>query len=158
MQIAKGIAAGFIATVVLSAFMLLKAKMGMLPEMNAIKLLSGMSHKMAGTPAMPAVGWFWHFLIGSVLWGGLFAAFHRSLPGASEVTRAVWLSVLAWLAMMIVVMPVAGKGLFALSIGPMAAVATLVLHIIFGVALGYSFDRFTKESKTEVDQQQTQDA
>jgi hypothetical protein len=37
--------------------------------------------------------------------------------------------------MMILFMPLAGHGLFALSLGPQPAVATLVLHLIYSVSL-----------------------
>ena len=42
----------------------------------------------------------------------------------------------AWLAMMIVMMPMAGAGLFGLGLGMMTPVATLVLHVVYGLVLG----------------------
>jgi len=45
-------------------------------------------------------------------------------------------AVVAWLMMMIVVMPMAGAGMFGLGLGMMAPVATLVLHVLFGQVLG----------------------
>ena len=47
--------------------------------------------------------------------------------------------------MMIVFMPIVGHGLFALGIGFPATVATLVLHLIYGAALGVSYDRMTAQ-------------
>jgi len=38
--------------------------------------------------------------------------------------------------MMLVLMPLVGAGFFALDLGVMAPVATLVLHVIFGAVLG----------------------
>jgi hypothetical protein len=38
--------------------------------------------------------------------------------------------------MMIVMMPMAGAGLFGTGLGMMTPVATLMLHIVFGVVLG----------------------
>ena len=38
--------------------------------------------------------------------------------------------------MMIVMMPMAGAGLFGLGLSMMTPVATLVLHIVFGLVLG----------------------
>ena len=52
---------------------------------------------------------------------------------------------LAWLAQMIFFMPLAGNGLFALSLGPQATVATLVLHLIYGAALGVAYAKFAHE-------------
>ena len=38
----KGMVAGFVATVVISALMLMKTMMGVMPELNPIKMMSGM--------------------------------------------------------------------------------------------------------------------
>jgi hypothetical protein len=45
--------------------------------------------------------------------------------------------------MMIVMMPMSGAGLFGMSLGMMAPVMTLMLHVIFGFALGvvYALER-----------------
>ncbi|WP_336367732.1 DUF6789 family protein [Marinobacter sp. C2H3] len=145
----KAIVAGFIATIILSVIMVLKSMMGVLPQMNAIAMLAQMAHGMAGMPASPAVGWVLHFLIGSVLWGVLYALLYAKLPGASALPKALSFSVLAWLLMMVVVMPMAGKGLFGFGIGIMAAVATLILHLIWGLALGVIYRMLTRPSGTE---------
>ena len=43
--------------------------------------------------------------------------------------------------MMVVLMPMAGKGFFGLGIGWMAPVMTLMLHLIFGAVLGWVYGR-----------------
>lgn len=138
-NIGKGIVAGFIATVVLSILMLMKSAMGMLPALNAIQMQTQMLHSFMGTPAAPVVGWISHFIIGTVFWGGLFGAFNHLVPGKNELAKGVVFSVAAWLLMMFIVMPMAGAGFFGLNIGVMAPVATLVLHLIFGAVMGYSY-------------------
>lgn len=141
-MVGKGILAGLIATVVLSALMIMKSAMGLMPEFNAIKdwvtILSGF-----GLPATPVAGWIAHVVFGSVVWGGLYAALYDKLPGSALVS-GITFGVIGWLGMMVVFMPMAGHGMFALGIGPMVAVATLVLHIIFGAVLGLSYDRLTR--------------
>jgi len=57
-----GVGAGFAATIVLSAMMVLKAMAGIMPEVNVIALLS----TMLGEPGMPLIGWIAHFAIGTV--------------------------------------------------------------------------------------------
>jgi len=137
-NIGHGIVAGFVATVVLSVLMLIKAGLGMLPEMNAIRMLAQMGNQYVGLPAAPALGWLAHFLIGAILWGVLFAALVRHLPGALWL-RGVLFSIGAWLLMLIIVMPMAGAGFFGLGIGVGAPVATLVLHLVFGAVLGATY-------------------
>lgn len=127
----KGMAAGFVATIILSALMLLKAQIGMMPELNIIKMLSN----MLGATS-PAVGWIPHFLIGTVLWGTLFAWLDPSIPGESHWLKGIWFGIGAWLLMMIIIMPMAGAGFFGANLGIMAPVMTLILHMVYGVVLG----------------------
>ncbi|MEO8537343.1 MAG: DUF6789 family protein, partial [Betaproteobacteria bacterium] len=42
----------------------------------------------------------------------------------------------AWFLMMVIVMPMAGTGVFGLDLGMMAPVMTLILHLIYGAVLG----------------------
>ena len=142
-RIAKGILAGFVATVALSAMMVLKAKMGMLPQMNAIKMLSTMAHGFMGTPLTPVVGWMLHFIIGSVIWGALFALLFDRMPSQIPAIKGLLFGTAAWVLMMIIVMPMAGAGFFGLHLGIGAPIATLVLHGVFGAVLGITFDKLT---------------
>ena len=129
-MIGSGIAAGFVATVVLSAIMLVKHSMGLMPELDPIAMITA----MAGANS-PALGWIAHFVIGSIFWGIGFAVVSPYLPGPFWL-RGVIFAVGAWLLMMIVMMPMAGAGLFGLGLSMMTPVATLVLHIVFGLVLG----------------------
>ena len=135
-HIGKGIIAGFAATVVLSALMVMKAMMGMMPDMNAIKMLTGMAHHLVATPATPVVGWLLHFMIGTLIWGYLFALLFNYLPSQSTAIKGVVFGTAAWLLMMVMVMPMAGAGLFGLHLGIGAPVATLILHWVYGAVLG----------------------
>ena len=128
--IGRGIVAGFVATIVLSAIMLMKQSMGLMPELDPIAMIAG----MAGASS-PAVGWIGHFVIGSVFWGAGFAIVSPYLPGPYWL-RGTTFAVGAWLMMMIVMMPIAGAGPFGLSLSMMVPVASLVLHVVFGLVLG----------------------
>ncbi|HUX25588.1 MAG TPA: DUF6789 family protein [Burkholderiales bacterium] len=129
-NIVKGVIAGFVATVVLSLLMVMKSAMGLMPELDVISMLS----TMMGSGL--AMGWIAHFMIGTVIWGGLFALLAPSLPGGSLWLKGVMFGVGAWLLMMVAVMPMAGAGLFGMKFGMVAPVMTLVLHVIFGTVLG----------------------
>ncbi len=142
----KGMVAGFAATVVLSALMVMKTMMGVMPELDIIAMLS----KMMG--ASFAMGWITHLMIGTVVWGGLFVWLAPYLPGGSHWFKGVIFGVGAWLMMMLAVMPMAGAGLFGMNFGMMAPVMTLVLHIIFGAILGgvYGAERPETVSQPQV--------
>lgn len=136
-DIKGGLLAGFIATIVLSVLMIAKTMMGVMPELDVISMLSA----MMGAPS--AMGWIGHFIIGTIAWGGGFALLYGVLPGGSAVSKGIVFGIIAWLGMMIVVMPMAGAGLFGMTFGMMAPVMTLVLHVIFGAVLGAVYARAT---------------
>ena len=127
----KGMVAGFVATIVMSALMLMKQKMGVMPQLNPIQMLNDMMGASA-----PLVGWAAHFMIGALAWGVLFALLDPRLPGRSHWIKGTVFGFGAWLMMMVVVMPMAGAGVFGMQLGMMAPVMTLVLHLIFGAVLG----------------------
>ena len=130
-NIFKGMVAGFVATVVLSALMVTKSMMGLMPELDVIAMLSKM---MGGSSATMA--WIAHFMIGTVVLGGLFAWLDPYLPGKRHWLKGIAFGIGAWLLMMVAVMPMAGAGLFGMNFGIMAPGMTMVLHIIFGAVLG----------------------
>jgi len=142
-RLLKGITAGFAATVVLSALMVMKQMMGIMPELDVAQMLTSML-------ALPSVafGWLMHFVIGSVAWGVLFAIVAPRLPGGI-IFRGIVFGIAAWLMMMVAVMPMAGAGLFGMQLGIMAPMMTLVLHIVFGAVLGWVYGALTSESQRQ---------
>lgn len=48
--------------------------------------------------------------------------------------------------MMIMLMPMAGAGLFGMKMGLMAPMMTLVLHLIFGTVLGWCYGRLIEDN------------
>jgi len=136
-DIPKGLLAGLVATVVLSVLMVAKAMMGIMPELDIPKMLAG----MVGSPDMPAIGWLLHAVIGIVIYGVGIAVLDSKLPGNNHVGHGIMLGVIGWLLMMVIVMPMVGAGLFGMNMGIMAAVMTLMLHLIFGAVLGWVYGR-----------------
>ena len=132
---AAAVIAAFVATVVLSVMMLIKGAMGVLPQLDIAAMLA----TMMGSPGSIGLGWLAHFVIGTVGYGVAFAVLAAAIPVRSPVAKGVVLGLAGWLMMMIVVMPMAGAGLFALNIGIAAAVMTAVLHVVFGAVLGWVF-------------------
>jgi uncharacterized membrane protein YagU involved in acid resistance len=129
-----GFAAGIIATVVLSALMMLKGMMGMMPDLDVIGMLSSVMGAAA------AIGWIAHFVIGAIF-GLIFAGVFGAVDKTGAVLRGIGLGIAGWLVMMIVLMPMVGGGVFGLSMpsGMMVPVATLLLHVIFGAVLGVTY-------------------
>ncbi len=136
-NIGKGLLAGLAATVVLSILMVLKAMMGLMPELDLPKMIAG----MVGSPDTPAIGWAIHFMIGVVLYGIAMALLDEHLPGNGSTTHGLILAFVGWLIMMVVMMPMAGAGIFGMKMGAMAPIMTLVLHLVFGAVLGWTYGK-----------------
>jgi hypothetical protein len=124
--------------------MIVKSMMAIMPELNPVHMLFGMAHQRMGTPDTPIVGWVLHFMIGTVLWGALFALLYKSLPGKRPLVKGLVFSVLAWLLMMVIPMPMSGAGLFGMNLGIMAPVMTLMLHLVWGAVFGASYGALDK--------------
>ncbi|MEP7206940.1 MAG: DUF6789 family protein [Casimicrobiaceae bacterium] len=135
----KGLMAGFVGTVVLSAIMMIKAAMGFMPQLDVIGMLSNM---LGGSRA---TGWLAHFVIGTVIWGLLYTAVFGAAPDG-HWWRGIVLGIAAWLMMMVVVMPMAGAGLFGMSMGIVAPVMTLMLHVVYGWVLGAVYGTLVRRS------------
>jgi hypothetical protein len=126
----KGMGGGFVGTIVLSAIMVMKSAMGLMPQFDMIGMLASM---LGGSRS---VAWVVHFLIGTVLWGGLFAWLDPHLPSRSHWLKGTLFGIGAWVVMMVVLMPMAGAGLFAVKLGMMVTMATLILHAVYGAVMG----------------------
>jgi hypothetical protein len=144
MNVKAGLIAGFMATVALSILMIAKSAMGLMPPLKPIEDIVHVAYVLTSLNLPHPFGWLGHFFLGTVIWGLIYAAWHASLPGA-PVVKGLIFAALAWLAMMILFMPLAGHGLFALSLGPQAVVATLVLHLVYGAVLGVVYAKVAHE-------------
>jgi hypothetical protein len=136
-HIGKGFAAGLVATLVLSALMVVKTMVGLMPQMSFPGLLAA----LMGAPGKLLVGWIVHFMIGVIAYGTAIAWIAKSGRGNSFIVQGVLIAVVGWLTMMAVLMPMAGAGLFGLGMGIGVPVMTLVLHLIFGAVLGWMYGR-----------------
>ncbi len=134
-SIKSGLTAGFAASAVLGALMVIKGQLGLLPELNPIEDIVAIADRYTGLQFPPSLGWVVHFFIGTVVWGIIYTWIRKILPGPAFVKGLIF-GLLAWLPMMVVFMPVAGHGFFGLSLGLAVPIAALVLHLVFGVVLG----------------------
>ena len=140
-NIIKGIIAGFVATIVLTLFMMVKKTMGVMPELDPVHMIAEMVTQKMGIEPNIIIGWVLHFGIGSVAWGAGLVILNDILPGSGQIVKGIAMGLAAWLLMMVATMPMAGAGFFGMSMGVMAPILTLILHIIFGLALGFTFKK-----------------
>lgn len=135
MDVGKGLLAGFIATLALSALLLVKQAVGLMPSFDLIRLLT----VIFGGGA--AVGWLAHFMIGTMLWGLLFPLVEDAFGPMRFWVKGMWFGVAAWLLMMVIILPLAGAGFFGARYGIGAPVLTLLLHLAYGWVLGFAYGR-----------------
>src|SRR5215204_1976975 len=126
----KGVIAGFIATLVLSALMILNSAIGLMPQIDFVRLLTTL-----GT-LTTASSWMDQFIVGVVVWGLLFAAIDATTTRSAFWMKGMIFGVFAWLMMMVTFMPLAGAGFFGARIGITAVLGLLFLHLVYGVVLG----------------------
>jgi Family of unknown function (DUF6789) len=138
-QIRNGIIAGFAATIVMSLIMVLKKSTGVMPELDPVHMLTVMASQKMGINESPIVGWLIHFMIGAVIWGGIYGAVNNILPLQKHVLKGMMLASVPWLMMMLGAMPMNGAGMFGLKISIMVPVFTIIVHLIYGAVLGRSY-------------------
>lgn len=123
-SLVRAVAAGLAATIVLSAVMLMKQAMGIMPVLNPIAMIS----QMIGTQQQ-ALGWVVHFLIGAGLWGVAFTWLDPMLPGPHWFRGALF-GTGAWVIYDDRYHAHNRCWLFGMKLGVMAPVATLAMHWI----------------------------
>src|SRR5712671_3840322 len=129
----KGLAAGVIATIVLSVVMLLNSSLGFYPQADLIRLLRNL-----GTLTTPSA-WMDHFIIGVVIWGLLFASYDAVAARPSYWLKGVIFGVFAWVVMMVAFLPLAGSGFLGSKLEGATLVGLLILHLIYGAVLGGAY-------------------
>lgn len=128
-----GLIAGFVATAVLSAMMLMKERARFMPEMDMIGMISVMMRTSR------PVGWAVHFVVGTVVYGLAYAWIFAGIWSGTYWLSGLALGILGWLIAMLAMTPMAGKGVFGMEIGAMAPVMSLTMHAVFGVILGWLY-------------------
>jgi len=130
-NLGKAIAGGFLGTILLTLMTRFVA-----PMMTGQKM--DMAEKLGGMTGMGKVaGMIMHFLIGSVIFGLIYAlVLFRILPG-KPWQKGVLAGVIFWLALEAVTMPMIGGGFFSSQMGGMKMViSALVAHLVYGITLG----------------------
>src|SRR5260370_35222715 len=105
----KGMIAGFVATLILSGLMVLNSTMGLMPQINIVRMLANL-----GTLSTTAA-WMDHFIVGVVIWGLLFAVYDGVATRPAHWLRGFMVGGFAWLMMIDAVVPLGGTGLFGAS-------------------------------------------
>jgi uncharacterized membrane protein YagU involved in acid resistance len=127
----QAISGGFIATLAITAVMYWVAPFLLGSPMDIAKTLGDFL----------GIGWnagmVLHFINGSLIFPLAYAFVLFGLLPGGPIAKGVTFGVVLWLLAQSVVMPMVGAGFFSANAGGlMAAVASLIGHLIYGATLG----------------------
>ncbi len=128
--IGKAILGGAVGTALMTGMMYMVA-----PRMGLHMDIAAMLGSVMG--GQWAAGMAAHLMLGTLVFPAIYAlVLFAKLPGAPIVRGAVW-GIGLWLMAQLVVMPMMNAGVFSSNAGGMmAAVGSLIGHLLYGGALG----------------------
>lgn len=136
-RFALGFAGGMVATILMSIPMIIGTVMGVSPMPQPIPaaIVGTVFGEGMPQPLLLLLAALAHLAYGG-FWGGVLAVLVQPVT----VWKGIGLGLFLWLIMQLVVLPFLGWGPFGTAITPMIAGATLVLHLIYGAAVGWLVD------------------
>ena len=81
-SIKSGLTAGFAASALTGALLVIEAQLGIAPEIDPVRDIAAIVDKCAGLKFPSKPGFVVHFLTGTVGWGLLYAWVRKGLPGS----------------------------------------------------------------------------
>lgn len=141
-RVKKGMIAGFTATVVVSVLEAVNVMFG--PWVDPFPNLVAY---MIGMPGNLAVGWIAHFVIGTVVLGGLFGILCPRLPTDTPETKGILFAVGAWVLLMLAVVMFGNPRMFSGQAGFASIAWMLATHAVFGIVLGNVYARLVRREK-----------
>jgi hypothetical protein len=144
-DILRGIQAGLVATLVLSVVTI---SWDVLPQLDPVVLIRGVLGDLevkSGVAAVPAIGWIWNVMVGT-LWGGmLFSLMQPILPGRKGATKGACFGLGCALLVMVMVIPMAGAGYYGMELHALAPLVTLGVYLVYGIVLGATYGALVGE-------------
>ncbi len=143
-RLAVGFGWGVVATIAMSVLMILGVITGLSPMPSPIP--EAIFNKGLGLLGVGLPGPLIMLLaaVAHLSYGGVAGALLAALTRPVTVWKGLGWGVLLWIVMQVAVFPLLGWGLFGVAITPRIAVATLVLHLVYGATLGLLMDRERK--------------
>jgi Family of unknown function (DUF6789) len=137
-RLAVGFRWGVVATVIMSVVMIAGTATGLspMPKPIPVALVARMLGAGLSKPVRMVLG-----AVAHLGYGGVFGAVLAAVARPATVWKGVGIGVALWFVMQVVWLPYLGWGAFGASVTPRIAVATLVLHLIYGASAGWLIDR-----------------
>lgn len=137
----NGVIAGLAAAFASGGVALVATLSGWSPEFNPPALLARLfgAAGTAGTAGWLVLGWALHFVVYGLGLGLLFSALGRWLDPMGYGVRGILFALATWAGAAFVFMPIAGAGLFGMSLGYATVPVLLIAHLVFGITLGETY-------------------
>jgi len=129
----KGMIAGLVASLALTAVMSLKGVYGLWTDLSLIQLLMNLGS------ITRVQAWMDHFIIGVVVWGLIYSALDALWENGAYWLKGLLVGLFAWVVMMVAFMPLAKAGFFGSKLGLEGALVTFGYHVFYGLILGTTF-------------------
>lgn len=136
-SIKNGTLSGFIASIVSSFALVIFTAFIVIPEFNFISIQGS----IFGLTNVALASWAVYFIIGTLIWGPLYAIFDPYLPNP-WIIKGILFGITVWIIVMIVLMPLAGEDVFLKRFGLKASAIVLTTDLVFGIALSYFYEKF----------------
>lgn len=81
-------------------------------------------------------------------YGGLFGAILATVADRVSLSKGLGLGIGLWMLLGVVYLPLLGWGVFGIEVTARIAVATLVLHLVYGTVVAFGLLRTDSESPT----------
>ena len=133
----RGISAGLVATLAVTAVLAFRAMTGLFPSLDFVALVNATLH----APPHALAGWIVQGTAAAVAGGAIYAWLEPHLDADHPLKRGILFGVLTWVGSMTLLMPAAGAGVFGLRVGAHLPIAALMLHLAYGALLGWLYDR-----------------
>lgn len=129
---------GVLATGVMSLVTYAGLRTGLLPlpEAVPIALAEAIAGELVSGSLLIALSGTAHLLYGG-FWGAVLSVARRQV----RFIHGLLLGVALWVIMGLMILPIAGWGMFALDLGYKVGAATLLTHLVYGMTLGLLFER-----------------
>lgn len=135
-RLARGALWGVIATIAMSILMIVGMATGAAPMPEPIP--KALVEIVVSGPMPLVLGLA---VISHLAYGGFWGAALTQVTQRVTLWKGLGLGLFLWLVMQTAVLPLLGWGLFGTAVTPAIAVATLVLHLIYGGVLGWGLSR-----------------
>lgn len=145
-ELKEGFGYGVVATVAMSILMLVALASGKSPMPQPVPKAIVVQFFGSGIPKPIVMA----LAIGLHLgYGGLFGAVLIRVAEPVTIQKGLALGIALWVLMQVTFLPFLGWGLFGTAITPKIAVATLVLHLVYGGVLGWTLNHNTSSASRE---------